>query len=625
MGIITASIFSFIITVIIMSLYFLIKPDNSNVYAFKPFPSKHPENIPSPGQRYVPNCNIEAVELPIGDDDCTKVCGKNTELTPTLILPNQTVVYHGQTLTEGKKYCVPKPPRNCSNISGTLVWSSVGGQGWNCICKYPTLYTNPDSGCNDQQVCKITGDGIIKKEITLSSSDINNWIPTDPTLTNISPYSSKDNNPDFSCDCTKGYDDNHNAYVKMPNDPYRCHKDPCFPTDVSSDTFDNLNNKEPGTAKGFVGGNEVCDCGKPYLDADGNYKDSKSRLVKSNVDKKCRTSSCNKWDGDKCVCKNSYYFRECDAKYYSRPGKPKCKAYELNTVGGECYNPCAVPGICGQGGICKVNTNDLKKYSCKCKEGLYKMVKDTQNHDVCSSCIVDAGHCEKDSDLCCGEKTCVSVAEHGSLSRRHCGNKSSGCFTSNTLVLLSDGSFSTIGKIEKGTKILGYGGSISTLKEISETLQSGFIYGFNEEPPFFTVGHPFYTPDGLKSIDPEITVIDNTFIDKPGKLQIGDIVFKAGLNKIGDVIYRPIIILKITKQEITNTSVFGLRVEGHTSYHANGYAVAAIYPIITAEYFKNGLKKLNISETKQLLSSLSDNGELLSRVLSIGFMEHIIP
>jgi hypothetical protein len=197
-----------------------------------------------------------------------------------------------------------------------------------------------------------------------------------------------------------------------------------------------------------------------------------------------------------------------------------------------------------------------------------------------------------------------------------------GCFIAGTQVLLSDGSEINIEQIEPGYRVLSFGNRCCKQgdEQVTQKLGDQLLYGFNEMEPFFTGGHCFQTTDGWKAICPELTKNENVTLD-PGKLQVGDLVFKRNT----DGSYQTVELTNISSISIpANTDTYGLLLIGDTSYHANNYVVAMNYPVITAGYMRKGLAKLSIKERARVMKYFSKIKPELNKSISDGFLERII-
>ena len=194
--------------------------------------------------------------------------------------------------------------------------------------------------------------------------------------------------------------------------------------------------------------------------------------------------------------------------------------------------------------------------------------------------------------------------------------KPGGCFIPGTTVKLSDGRELTIEKQSAGTKILALGGEMATITDefVQHTLSAGQqIFGINGEAPFAALHHPFWTTEGWKCLDPETAKEDNPDVDFK-LLQVGDILFHV--NQTGPLLYEPIKIKEFTFSTLQeSTQIYGLHLDGARSYHANGYAVMANYPVLTKKRVKEAMKKLTAEEQEHLTTAVSSVKDELTKVL----------
>ncbi len=661
-------ILAFLISLFAIIFYVLIKPDDSQPFGFTPLPDQVPGTlIPSTSGSV---CNNSGVVCS-ADSDCSS-CGKG--FTCQVVDNGRNVLYNGIVLTPGNSYCLPKIDKTffeCSTYNGRAVWTeeSDGGQGWKCICMYPTLFGNKpcssvdkdagncDESCSFNKACKVfdpndptklifgSGDQAENRLVKVSDETIV-YDPQNPPPGNLSPFSvDSSGNPEYHCACNAIGD---TKFTRLPNDPYRCHVDPCQP-------YASVEVLEPGIGFNMTTGE--CDCNVP---SSTSSTGSAYGLIKSNVDGFCRRDDCvtfsgKNWniDTDKCNCDTTkdkeISFYECSSYYYDRSADtPRvCTDYASsmeNTSGGVCRNPCVKNGIniCDPTGIGAGTCIITSTYGvfpettkCECNAG-YNLI-----NGACSKCMPNDTECDTDINCCsgyCGEAECEH-SESGVCVRHNykCKDKQSGCFLKGTKVLMSDYSSKNIEDVEEGDKILGYGGVINTRgnEQVTQLLGDQEIYGFNEETPFFTAGHTFMTTEGLKAIDPSLTMKENIF-SNPKKLQVGDIIFKITfINIIKEPVstieeekvlsYLPIVIKKITKISLPKeTRTYGIYFIGSDNYHAAGYVVGAQYPRINATYIKEGLKRLNKEDKDKVIKKLIEIQPELNKVIHDGFLERII-
>ena len=191
-----------------------------------------------------------------------------------------------------------------------------------------------------------------------------------------------------------------------------------------------------------------------------------------------------------------------------------------------------------------------------------------------------------------------------------------GCFAPGTKVMLTSGKDLNIEKQTGGMKILALGGETTTITDefVQEMLSEGEqLFGFNDDRPFAALHHPFWTAEGWKCLDPETAKEENPDIDF-NLLQVGDIIFHIAQTE--PLLYKPIKIHKFTFQTLQEpTKIYGLHLDGPRSYHANGYAVMANYPVLTKKRVREGMNKLSEEEKGRLQSTLSSVKIELSKVL----------
>ena len=167
-----------------------------------------------------------------------------------------------------------------------------------------------------------------------------------------------------------------------------------------------------------------------------------------------------------------------------------------------------------------------------------------------------------------------------------------------------------------GLKILALGGEVTMITDefVDQMMSAGEqIFGFNDDNPFAALHHPFWTIEGWKCLDPVSAKEENPDIDFK-LLQVGDIVFRIARTK--PFLYEPIKIRQFTFLTLKEpTKIYGLHLNGPRSYHANGYAVMANYPVLTKKRVCNGMKKLSEEEKVRLQSAISSVKLELTKVL----------
>ena len=191
-----------------------------------------------------------------------------------------------------------------------------------------------------------------------------------------------------------------------------------------------------------------------------------------------------------------------------------------------------------------------------------------------------------------------------------------GCFVAGTVVKLSDGQGLSIEKQSEGIKVLALGGETTTITDefVEHMLDEGQkLFGFNDDAPFAALHHPFWTTEGWKCLDPETAKEENPDVDFK-LLQVGDIVFRIAQTE--PLLYKSTKINRFTFKMLQKpTKIYGLHLDGPRSYHANGYAVMANYPVLTKKRIQQGMKMLSEEQQESLVSAISSVKVELSKVL----------
>jgi hypothetical protein len=164
------------------------------------------------------------------------------------------------------------------------------------------------------------------------------------------------------------------------------------------------------------------------------------------------------------------------------------------------------------------------------------------------------------------------------------------CFTSETEVLMADGSVRAIADIRIGDRVMGENGAINTVLGVAApVLGSRKLYALNDGPAFVTADHPLMTRNGWKSIDPQATLRDLKHVDVD-TLGIGDeLAALAAVHRralpmaaaggsraapdyetVVEIAYRRLDSVTAHARD-PQTTVYNLRVDGNHSYFVNGY------------------------------------------------------
>ena len=149
---------------------------------------------------------------------------------------------------------------------------------------------------------------------------------------------------------------------------------------------------------------------------------------------------------------------------------------------------------------------------------------------------------------------------------------------------------------------------------VEECLEAGQqIFGINDDTPFAALHHPFWTTDGWKCLNPDLAKEENPNVDFK-LLQIGDVVLRIA--QTNPLLYEPVKILQFTFTTLSEPiKIYGLHLDGPRSYHANGYVVAANYPVLTKKRVREGLKNLNEDEKEKFQEAMTSVQNELSKVL----------
>ena len=185
-----------------------------------------------------------------------------------------------------------------------------------------------------------------------------------------------------------------------------------------------------------------------------------------------------------------------------------------------------------------------------------------------------------------------------------------------TKVTLTSGNDIRIEKQTGGLKIIAMGGEVTTITDefVDHLLSAGQkLVGFNDDTPFAALHHPFWTTEGWKCLDPDTAKEENPDVDFK-LLQVGDVVFH--ISQTDPLLYQPIKIRRFVFTILQEpTKIYGLHLDGPRSYHANGYAVLANYPVLTKKRIREGMKKLSEEERESLTAAISSVNAELTKVL----------
>ncbi|MBX2986929.1 MAG: hypothetical protein KF802_03440 [Bdellovibrionaceae bacterium] len=171
-----------------------------------------------------------------------------------------------------------------------------------------------------------------------------------------------------------------------------------------------------------------------------------------------------------------------------------------------------------------------------------------------------------DSDI---TMACDRVCVNGVWALHSCSTSSQmrvSCFTMGTRVTRADGSLINIEDLRPGDEVASASGRPNRVVRLERVRMGGRrLYSLNGEKAFVTAEHPFWTPQGWKSIDPVATAYENPKVAIVGALKAGDQVRRDGawvkIESLGS----------FTEDE--NTVVYNPVLTGDHTYFADGYLV----------------------------------------------------
>jgi hypothetical protein len=133
-----------------------------------------------------------------------------------------------------------------------------------------------------------------------------------------------------------------------------------------------------------------------------------------------------------------------------------------------------------------------------------------------------------------------------------------------TPVTLADGTSKPISKLQIGDAVKGRGGINHVISLQSHKTREA-IYSFNGGKAFVTGGHPFWTQDGWKAIDPSLTPKEKHGVQTK-KLEVGDTLYLDSGEKL-------VVKTIDTEADGQEREVFNPSMDGDETYHANGLLV----------------------------------------------------
>ena len=353
-----------ILTVVMMLAYESMKPIVRREHNFIPleqtFPDANSKADPT-------SCNTLTRCV---DGSCSH-CDPSYKCTE--IGPNENVYLKGEKVPAGR-WCLPpgKLDVSCGSSTGRAIWT---GNKWTCVCLYPDMYGGED--CTTQLACKVpnapgvdqSGNKLVHR-VTGEEYDV-----TDETTT---PYDTDaKGQPLYVCKCDSTQT---KKFTTLPQDPYRCHLDPCS-SDHEIPFWDN--------------DKQMCDC-----TAKGTVN---NQYAYSNVTKQCvRTPQCA-WNDStqQCMCPEGQVSYTCDSATMNRDHANAAPC--PNIPGGSfCKNPCE--NYCLNRGV-----GTIVGDKCKCTCPLHAEIE--FKGERCDDPCMKAGVSEPTIKCCSGDRRRVFAGQ----------------------------------------------------------------------------------------------------------------------------------------------------------------------------------------------------------------------
>lgn len=514
------TLFVILITIMILTFYESIKPDFSTPnYNYVPLPITFPDE-----GKIIPSSSCDILSKCDPGIGCA-FCGSDYECTP--VGDNENVVFQGQKVSPGL-WCLPKGKREmtCGTYTGRAVWTK--NKGWECVCLYPDLFSGKN--CNKQIACKDPNSPDLQNENKLVNIKTGiTWDPSNPNFNpnDTTPYDIDENgNPLFICECNSKENE---LFIRLPEDPYRCHREPCSP-----------NHKIPMWDNKLL----KCDC-----TAGG---ETANQYAYSNISRKCiRTSQCA-WNDVKqqCKCPENQISQTCDSKTMKRknPSRPPCP----DLPGGSfCNNPCE--GYCQNDGIPKIVGTECQ-CTCKDRGDLKIFGKRCEN-----TCIKDGVEKPVDRRKCCnGFYRKIPCGIGRASTCWACGPDPSGsCFIKGSKVTMANGDLKNIEEIKLCDEVLssyGYPVKVTIIDKVN--IGNRKLIGFNDLEPFITEDHCLINEKKERITFNLNLAVDQKHWENIKEIIPGDsVITQSGIQKI----------FKIKEKIINKTEeVYDIITEDHT-------------------------------------------------------------
>ena len=131
-------------------------------------------------------------------------------------------------------------------------------------------------------------------------------------------------------------------------------------------------------------------------------------------------------------------------------------------------------------------------------------------------------------------------------------------------ITMADGTTKLISKLEVGDAVKGHNKINHVILLFLLASSDQAVYSFNGGKKFVTGGHPFYTAQGWKAIDPSLTPTEGHNV-KTTALKVGDVL----LLDTG----KPYVVNSIEREESGAHDIFNPKMDGDHTYYANGLLV----------------------------------------------------
>ncbi|KAF8419162.1 hypothetical protein EV426DRAFT_702014 [Tirmania nivea] len=194
------------------------------------------------------------------------------------------------------------------------------------------------------------------------------------------------------------------------------------------------------------------------------------------------------------------------------------------------------------------------------------------------------------------------------------------CFAPGTMVRVEYGRDEPIETLKEGARWENYRhvltiaiGVVSHEQVVAVTGKCGsaqtcFLYGFNDEEPFFTAGHIFFTKAGPKAVNPCAARQENPEIHVQ-QLLIGDVVFRLS-DSIAEQHYEEVRVQSFKMEHAECEAVYGLHFRrgnrADCTYHANGYLVGLNHAETTINRLRENFADMSVKEQRRFVDMIPE-------------------